>query len=55
MQTSRTIAVNGIEMFMLEQGAGPLVLLCHGWPELSYSMAASDIGAGCGRLSRGGA
>src|SRR3954462_9085132 len=20
-----------------EQGAGPLVLLCHGWPELSYS------------------
>jgi pimeloyl-ACP methyl ester carboxylesterase len=37
MQTSRTIAVNGIEMFMLEQGAGPLVLLCHGWPELSYS------------------
>jgi pimeloyl-ACP methyl ester carboxylesterase len=37
MQTSRTIAVNGIEMFMLEQGDGPLVLLCHGWPELSYS------------------
>jgi len=22
---------------MLEQGQGPLVLLCHGWPELSYS------------------
>ena len=37
MQSSRTIAVNGIEMFMLEQGDGPLVLLCHGWPELSYS------------------
>jgi pimeloyl-ACP methyl ester carboxylesterase len=31
------IAVNGIELFLLEEGQGPLVLLCHGWPELSYS------------------
>ncbi len=37
MPSSRVIAANGIEMFLLEQGAGPLVLLCHGWPELSYS------------------
>jgi pimeloyl-ACP methyl ester carboxylesterase len=37
MPSSRTIAVNGIEMFLLEQGEGPLVVLCHGWPELSYS------------------
>jgi pimeloyl-ACP methyl ester carboxylesterase len=37
MLGSRTIAANGIEIFLLEQGAGPLVLLCHGWPELSYS------------------
>jgi pimeloyl-ACP methyl ester carboxylesterase len=37
MPTSRTISANGIEIFLLEQGAGPLVLLCHGWPELSYS------------------
>jgi epoxide hydrolase A/B len=37
MKSSRTIAANGIELFVLEQGAGPLVLLCHGWPELSYS------------------
>jgi len=37
MPSSRTIAANGIEQFMLEQGEGPLVLLCHGWPELSYS------------------
>jgi len=37
MSSSRTIPVNGIEMFLLEQGEGPLVLLCHGWPELSYS------------------
>jgi pimeloyl-ACP methyl ester carboxylesterase len=24
-------------MFLVEQGEGPLVVLCHGWPELSYS------------------
>jgi pimeloyl-ACP methyl ester carboxylesterase len=35
--SSRTISANGIDIFLLEQGAGPLVLLCHGWPELSYS------------------
>jgi pimeloyl-ACP methyl ester carboxylesterase len=37
MPSPRTISANGIEIFLLEQGAGPLVLLCHGWPELSYS------------------
>jgi non-specific protein-tyrosine kinase len=37
MSGSRTIAANGIELSLLEQGEGPLVLLCHGWPELSYS------------------
>ena len=37
MQTTRTISANGIDMFLREQGCGPLVLLCHGWPELSYS------------------
>jgi len=37
MPSSRTISANGIEIFVLEQGEGPLVLLCHGWPELSYS------------------
>ena len=37
MPSSRTMTVNGIEMFLLEQGTGPLVILCHGWPELSYS------------------
>ena len=37
MQSSRTIAANGIELFVREQGQGPLVILCHGWPELSYS------------------
>ncbi len=37
MPTSRMIAVNGIELALREAGDGPLVLLCHGWPELSYS------------------
>jgi len=37
MPSSRTISANGIELFVLEQGEGPLVVLCHGWPELSYS------------------
>src|SRR5437764_15280217 len=37
MSSSRTISANGIEIFLLEQGEGPLVVLCHGWPELSYS------------------
>jgi len=33
----RKLTVNGVDLAYLEQGAGPLVLLCHGWPELSYS------------------
>jgi pimeloyl-ACP methyl ester carboxylesterase len=37
MPSSRTISANGIDLFLLEQGTGPLVVLCHGWPELSYS------------------
>ena len=37
MSSTRQMAVNGIEMLVREQGEGPLVLLCHGWPELSYS------------------
>jgi len=37
MPSSRTVAVNGLDMFIRENGTGPLVLLCHGWPELSYS------------------
>ncbi len=37
MPSSRTISANGIDHFVLEEGEGPLVLLCHGWPELSYS------------------
>ncbi len=37
MSSSRMISANGIDVFLTEQGAGPLVLLCHGWPELSHS------------------
>lgn len=37
MHTTRQIVANGIEQFIREEGNGPLVLLCHGWPELSYS------------------
>ena len=33
----RTIATNGIRMAIAEQGAGPAVVLCHGFPEIGYS------------------
>ncbi len=37
MPSDKILSVNGINMFVRDQGQGPLVLLCHGWPELSYS------------------
>jgi pimeloyl-ACP methyl ester carboxylesterase len=33
----RHVTANGITMYVAEQGEGPLVLLCHGWPELGFS------------------
>lgn len=33
----RYLDVNGIRMHVAVQGEGPLVVLCHGWPELWYS------------------
>jgi len=33
----RTVETNGIHMHVAEQGAGPLVILCHGFPESWYS------------------
>ena len=33
----RSVHANGIDMHFLEAGAGPLVVLSHGFPELSYS------------------
>jgi pimeloyl-ACP methyl ester carboxylesterase len=35
--TQRSIQANGIRMQITEQGSGPLVLLCHGFPESWYS------------------
>jgi pimeloyl-ACP methyl ester carboxylesterase len=35
--SERNVVVNGITLHLVEQGTGPLVLLCHGWPELAYS------------------
>jgi len=36
-RSTRDIQANGITLHLTEQGTGPLVLLCHGWPELGYS------------------
>ena len=41
-QRQRDIQANGISLHITEQGSGPLVLLCHGWPELAYSWRESD-------------
>ncbi|MEH1891482.1 MAG: alpha/beta hydrolase [Nostoc sp.] len=35
--THRFIETNGIKMHIAEQGQGPLVILCHGFPECWYS------------------
>src|SRR5437588_9626365 len=37
LMTERQLKVNGIDMHVTEAGSGRLVILCHGWPELSYS------------------
>lgn len=33
----RELICNGVRLHVAEQGEGPLVLLCHGWPELWFS------------------
>src|SRR5258707_5320558 len=35
--THRFVETNGIRMHVAEQGQGPPVLFCHGFPELWYS------------------
>jgi epoxide hydrolase A/B len=35
--SERRIAANGIELNVLDEGTGPLVVLCHGFPELAFS------------------
>ncbi|HEX6041926.1 alpha/beta hydrolase [Longimicrobium sp.] len=34
---TRVMDVNGLRMRVTEQGSGPLVLLCHGFPETAYA------------------
>lgn len=35
--TNRTVETNGIRMAVRDEGRGPAVVLCHGFPELAYS------------------
>lgn len=35
--SQRTVEANGIRMHLAEQGSGPLIVLCHGFPESWYS------------------
>lgn len=35
--THRTLKTNGVELKIVEQGSGPLIVLPHGFPETSYS------------------
>jgi len=35
--SQRRIATNGIELSVLEEGSGPPLVLCHGFPELAHS------------------
>ncbi|HEY7934085.1 MAG TPA: alpha/beta hydrolase [Solirubrobacteraceae bacterium] len=37
MITHRQVQTNGIELHVAEEGEGPLLVLCHGFPELWYS------------------
>jgi pimeloyl-ACP methyl ester carboxylesterase len=45
--THRMIETNGIRLHVAEQGEGPLVILCHGFPECWYLLrtVASPIAA----------
>jgi pimeloyl-ACP methyl ester carboxylesterase len=35
--SERTVAVNGIDLHVIDEGEGPLLVLCHGFPELAFS------------------
>ncbi len=35
--TNRVVSTNGIRMAVRDEGTGPAVVLCHGFPELAYS------------------
>jgi pimeloyl-ACP methyl ester carboxylesterase len=49
VMSERRIATNGVELNVIDEGSGPLVVLCHGFPELAFSWrhqiaALSDAG-----------
>ncbi len=49
MFTNRTVRTNGIAMAIRDEGRGPAVVLCHGFPELAYSwrhQVPALVGAG---------
>ena len=48
----RFVETNGIRMHVAEAGQGPLVVLCHGFPESWYSWRHQLDRAGRGRLPR---
>ena len=52
--THRMIETNGVRLHVAEQGEGPLVILCHGFPECWYSWRHQLPGVGEGGVSRGG-
>ncbi len=35
--TNRVVSANGIRLALRDEGSGPAVVLCHGFPELAYS------------------
>ena len=35
--TERFYDINGVRIYAMEQGEGPLVILVHGFPELAFS------------------
>ena len=37
MPTPHYVESNGINMAVYEKGEGPVVIFCHGWPELAFS------------------
>jgi len=50
----RTIRTATIEQHVIEQGEGPLVVMCHGFPELAFSWRHQIpvlAGAGCHALA----
>ena len=47
--TTRVVSANGIRLAVRDEGAGPAVVLCHGFPELAYSwrhQVPALVGAG---------